>query len=35
MKDVAETEFGLFERNGPLVHGMSKATNKIGSVHMV
>lgn len=35
MKDMAETEFGLLERNGSLVQGMSKANNKIGSVHIV
>jgi hypothetical protein len=35
MKDMAETEFGLFERNGSLAQGMSKATNKIGTVHLV
>jgi hypothetical protein len=32
---MAETEIGLFERNGSLVQGMGKATNKIGSVYMV
>jgi len=34
MKDMAETEFGLFKRNGSLVQGTSKATNRISSVHM-
>jgi len=32
---MAETEIGLFERNGLLVQEMSKATNNIGSVYMV
>jgi hypothetical protein len=33
--DMAETEFGLFERSGSLVQGMSKATNKICSVQCI